>query len=200
MIKNLSVRRHCVFLAFIATLSAVGMARAGDAVSRPPKAAAAGAEASQTHSAVGLNHEPAKPIVLRFEQLAGYPLKLTDELQMNTNRAAWADAQVNAMIPESIRKLDGQRVIVEGFMVPVAFDKERLTEFVLVRDMPGCCFGFPPNPHEWVKAVVKSPKIKVEFENPVRVGGVFHVGAERQAGYLSGIYSLDAYELLSPTR
>src|ERR1035438_2183467 len=95
MIKNLSVRRHCVFLAFIATLSAVGMARAGDAVSRPPKVAAAGAEASQTHSAVGLNHEPAKPIVLRFEQLAGYPLKLTDELQMNTNRAAWADAPVD---------------------------------------------------------------------------------------------------------
>ena len=104
------------------------------------------------------------------------------------------------MIPESIRKLDGQRVFVEGFMVPVAFDQERLTEFILVRDMPGCCFGFPPNPHEWVKVVVKSPKIKVEFDNSVRVGGVFHVGAERQAGYLGGIYSLDAYELLSPSR
>ena len=198
MIKNLSVRRHCVFLAFIATLSAVGIARAGDPVSSPAKVA--GTAAWPTHPAVGPNHEPAKPIVLGFAQLASYPLKLTDELQMNTNRAAWADAQVNAMIPESIRKLDGQRVIVEGFMVPVAFDKDRLTEFVLVRDMPDCCFGFPPNPHEWVKAVVKSPKIKVEFENPVRVGGIFHVGAERQAGYLSGIYRLDAEELLDPAR
>jgi len=195
MIKNLSARRYCVFLGFIAALSATGMARAGDAPSSPPKAAAAGAVASSAHSAAALSHQPAKPVVLGFDQLAGYPLKITDELQMNTNRTAWADAQVNAMIPESIRKLDGQRVFVEGFMVPVAFDKERLTEFILVRDMPGCCFGFPPNPHEWVKAVVKAPNIKAEFDNPVRVGGIFHVGAERQAGYLSAVYRLDAEEL-----
>jgi hypothetical protein len=195
MIKNLSVRRHGVLLAFMAALSATGIAKAADAVSSPSKAAAAGAAASPTNTAAALNPQPAKPIVLGFDRLAGYPLKITDELQMNTNRTAWADAQVNAMIPESIRKLDGQRVFVEGFMVPVAYDKERLTEFILVRDMPGCCFGFPPNPHEWVKAVVKAPNIKADFDNPVRVGGIFHVGPERDAGYLSAIYRLDAEEL-----
>jgi len=195
MIKNLSFRSDSIFLAFIAALSATGMARAGDALSSPPKAAAAGAAASPTNSAAALNRSPAKPILLGFEQLAGYPLKITDELQMNTNRAAWADAQINAMIPENIRKLDGQRVFVEGFMVPISYDKERLTEFILVRDMPGCCFGFPPNPHEWVKAVVKAPDIKPDFDNPVRVGGILHVGPERQAGYLSDIYRLDAEEI-----
>jgi hypothetical protein len=136
------------------------------------------------------------PRVLTFGELAGYELKLTEEMILNTNRVTWADSQVLAMIPEAIRKLDGQRVLVEGFMYPVAYEHDQLTEFMLVRDMPSCCFGFPPNPHEWVgAAVVKTAKIKAEVYRPVRVGGIFHVGPQRQGGYLSSIYRLEADKL-----
>src|SRR5258707_567999 len=87
---------------------------------------------------------------------------------------------------------------IEGFMLPIAYEQDLLSEFISVRELPGCCYGFPPNPHEWVKGVVKAPKFRVEIDHPVRVHGVFHVGAERSGGYLSSIYRLDADAVADP--
>jgi hypothetical protein len=197
MNKNLSTTLRYLFLASSIAFCASGIAQSGAPISSPPNPAVGTATEARiaslrTNSAPALTNAASSQIVLGFDQLAGYPLKLTEELALSTNRTAWADSQINAMIPESIRKLDGQRISVEGFMLPVAYEQEHLTEFMLVRDMPGCCFGSFPNPHEWVKGVVKNPKIKAELDHPVRVRGLFHVGAERHGGYLSSIYRLDA--------
>ncbi len=179
----------CSLLLVLVALRPSAIADSGSPISSP---------ASNTIPALVLTNALSDQTVLGFDKLAGYPLKLTEELQSNTNRVAWADSQVNAMIPESIRKLDGQRVFIEGFMLPIAYEQDHLSEFILVRDMPGCCYGFPPNPHEWVKGVVKAPKFRVEIDHPVRVHGVFHVGAERSGGYLSSIYRLDADAVADP--
>jgi len=190
-----------LYLLTLSIVCATSLTRAADPVLSPPNATAvvtkpASAVALGTNTTAPLTNLSTGPRILGFGELAGYELKLTEELLLNTNRPAWADAQIRAMIPEPIRKLDGQRVLVEGFMYPVEYEQDRLTEFMLVRDMPSCCFGFPPNPHEWVSAaVVKTAKIKAEVYRPVRVGGIFHVGPQRQAGYLSGIYRLEADKL-----
>jgi hypothetical protein len=197
MNKNLNLIGRGLLLTLTAGLAVSALAQSGDPISGPPKAAAGSPVATlvlaaTTNAASAPAKASAANVVIGFDQLAGFRLVLTPEVEINTNRIAWADSQVMAMIPESIRKLDGQRISVEGFMLPIGYEKDRLAEFILIRDMPGCCYGGPPNAHEWVKAVVKSPKITTEMYHPVRVRGIFHVGVERQGGYLSSIYRLDA--------
>jgi hypothetical protein len=197
MNKNLPIIGPGILFTLVAVLAATALAQSGDPISGPPKAAAGSPNAAlvltpRTNFALAPAKMSGTNLVIGFDQLAGFRLALTPELELTTNRTAWADSQVMAMIPESIRKLDGQRIFVEGFMLPIGYEKDRLAEFILVRDMPGCCYGGPPNAHEWVKAVVKSPKLTTEMDHPVRVRGIFRVGVERQGGYLSSIYRLDA--------
>jgi len=129
--------------------------------------------------------------LIGFDRLSGFPFQLSDDLISNTN-AAKANAQVNAMIPEAIRALDHHNVSVEGFMVPLDYEKDKVVEFILVQAPFGCCFGSPPQIHELIKVRVKSPGVSAIMEGPARARGVLHVGAERENGYLSSIYRMDA--------
>ena len=129
--------------------------------------------------------------VLGFDVLAGYPIPITLELGNNTN-GAWADAQVNAMIPANIRALDHREFSVDGFMIPAQFEKGKVVEFLLSRTPPACCYGGVPEIHEWIKVRVKPPGVPPEVYNIVRAHGVLSVGAERLDGTLTSIYRLDA--------
>lgn len=44
------------------------------------------------------------------------------------------------MITPEIKKLDGKRVVLRGYMLP-SFQQSGITRFVLVRDNLECCFG-----------------------------------------------------------
>ncbi len=47
--------------------------------------------------------------VISFDQLAGFPMDLTPELEFNTNRIAWANERVNAMIPAKSNPLTAKK-------------------------------------------------------------------------------------------
>ena len=117
-----------------------------------------------------------------FDKLAGFPVKLTDDLAFNTNRPAWADAQINAMIPSDVFALDHHEIEVTGFMTPVRFEKDKVIEFMLSRDPPACCYATMPQIHEWISVRVKSPGVAPMDYSVVRTRGVLGVGAERQGG------------------
>jgi hypothetical protein len=125
-----------------------------------------------------------------FDVLAGFAITLAPELETNTN-GAWADAQVNALIPENIRALDRHDVSVEGFMIPVQMENGKVTEFLLSKNPPACCYGGMPQIHEWVKVHVKSPGVEWEQYNIVRARGILRVGAERVDGTLTSIYRME---------
>jgi hypothetical protein len=127
-----------------------------------------------------------------FDKLAGFNLSLTSELEFNTNRPAWADAQVNAMIPTNIFTLQNHDVAVTGFMIPMHFKGEKVIEFMLARDPPACCFATMPQIHEWVSVRVKSPGVKPMEYAVVRARGILNVGAERKDGALTSVYRMEA--------
>jgi hypothetical protein len=132
--------------------------------------------------------------LIGFDRLSGFPFQLSDDLVSNTN-AAKANGQVNAMIPEDIRALDHHTVLVEGFMVPLDYEKDKVVEFILVQAPFGCCYGSPPQIHELIKVRVKSPGVSAIMDGPARARGMLHVGAERENGFLSSIYRMDAENL-----
>lgn len=128
--------------------------------------------------------------LLGWDVLAGYPITLMPELENNTN-AVWADAQINALIPASVRALDQHDISAEGFMIPAQMENGRVVEFLLSRNPPACCYGGIPQIHEWIKVRVKSPGVAWEQYNIVRARGVLRVGAERVDGALTSIYRMD---------
>jgi hypothetical protein len=152
---------------------------------------------SQTNGqagAVGVAAVP-KGALFGFDRLAGYPITMPDELTCNTNRPAWADAQVNALIPAAIRAADGKTVTVEGFMMPVTFgEKGKVTSFLLTMNQPSCCYGGASQIHEFVVVRAPGPGVGCFMDGPVRVQGTLHVGAEREGGVLSSVYRLDEDE------
>ncbi len=130
--------------------------------------------------------------VIGFDALSGYPMQLPDNLISNTNQAAWADVQVNGMIPAAIKALDGKKVRIEGFMLPTSWgDKGKVTNFLLMRNQISCCYGGPSQVHEFVTISIQGKGVKSEMESTVLVGGVLHVGAIRENGQLVGIYRLE---------
>jgi hypothetical protein len=126
-----------------------------------------------------------------FDRLAGFGITITSDLEQNTNHSAQADAKVNAMIPQNIRALDGRNVSVEGFMIPMEFEKDKVIEFMLARDPMGCCYSTVPEIHQFIKVRVKSPGVEPVYST-ARARGILRVGAERANGALSSIYRLDA--------
>jgi hypothetical protein len=76
-----------------------------------------------------------------FDFLGGYEFKLTKE-----QAAASADdkatlAAVQAQVPELVRQLDGQKVLLTGFMLPMKMEGPVTTEFLLVANSMLCCYG-----------------------------------------------------------
>ena len=71
-------------------------------------------------------------------------------------------------------------------------EKGKVTEFLLSRNPPACCYGGVPLIHEWIKVRVKPPGVDWEEYNTVRAHGVLRVGAERVDGTLASVYRMDA--------
>src|SRR5258707_4244012 len=73
----------CSLLLVLVALRPSAIADSGSPISSP---------ASNTIPALVLTNALSDQTVLGFDKLAGYPLKLTGELQSNTNLVAWADS------------------------------------------------------------------------------------------------------------
>ena len=130
--------------------------------------------------------------VVGFDQLAGFKVTLNNELLFNTNRPAWADQQVNAMIPDRLRAAEGRNVSVDGFMIPLEYKEKKVVKFILAMNQNTCCFGGNPQIHEFIIVTVAGYGVEDQMDIPLRVKGVLHVAAFRSKGTLSGIYRLNA--------
>jgi hypothetical protein len=100
-------------------------------------------------------------------------------------------------IPESIRALNGNKVCVVGFMLPTVWDDDRITEFLLMRNVPQCCFGVAPQVNEWIVVTMDeeagSPEHKL---TPTAVEGVLEVGEVEVDGWVQSVYRMKAHAVL----
>jgi len=99
----------------------------------------------------------------------------------------------NQMIPEAIRKLDGKKVVVGGFMLPLKLDHGVVTEMLLLKNQTACCYGVTPNLNEWVTVdIPKKYGLKPLMDTVVYFTGTFRVGTKLEDGTVSSIYQMDA--------
>lgn len=96
--------------------------------------------------------------------------------------------------PDSITRLMGREVSIVGYMIPGEMEQGEVRDFMLVRDLLGCCFGGTPMPDEWVDVVMAEGEV-AEYRPyvPMRVTGELRLeGEQDEAGFAMGIFRMRA--------
>jgi hypothetical protein len=95
--------------------------------------------------------------------------------------------------PAGIQALDGQSIAILGYMIPLEWDDNKVPEFMLVRDLMGCCFGSSAQPDEWIDVRMVAGEAEYISYMPVVVIGELSVGSFiDDAGYQAGCYHIDS--------
>jgi hypothetical protein len=131
-----------------------------------------------------------------FGYLAGYACSVPEELQERPDEAA---AWLRQRIPPDVQALDGQRVALAGFMVPVAGDGERAERFMLLATQMGCCFGITPPLNWWIDvAMANGRKARIARDVSITVYGTLRVGPFVDHGAIISLYRIEADRVAGP--
>ncbi|MEM9799317.1 MAG: M56 family metallopeptidase [Planctomycetota bacterium] len=134
-----------------------------------------------------------EPMALSFETL---DLEGTD-----LEKALNSGVRTSAMFPSRVAGFDGQRVSMEGYMIPLSFDGEQVSEFILCRDILECCFGGAPKWGHWVHARadgVSTAELQ-QVIGRVHVDGDFdlvHPKEWQSSDVAEGVYQLRRWSVL----
>ena len=110
----------------------------------------------------------------------------------NINHNGGAGEQLMSPLLSAVKKeLDGQQVKLPGFMVPLAGDKDKVTEFLLVPYF-GACMHTPPPPTNQIVYVNYPKGVSPDLlYDPVWIEGPLTVGEVESELAVSG-YSMNA--------
>lgn len=102
-------------------------------------------------------------------------------------------------LPDDVTRLNGQRVAVRGFMMPLDFDGEGVTRFILNGSYDMCLFGAPvAAPHQWIAVQMTRQRRTAVVHLPIVVFGTLSVGEERRDGRVLSLYRVQADAIAFP--
>lgn len=128
-----------------------------------------------------------------FDFLGGYAFNLTkDQAAAFATEEKSALTTVDTQIPELVRKVDGQKVLVRGFMLPMKMEGALTSEFLLVSNSLLCCYGVVPPMNQWITVKMPPGKgLKPQQDVPLEIFGTLRVQPRVENGALNAIYHLD---------
>lgn len=92
------------------------------------------------------------------------------------------DPKTNPPPPENIKKMDGRKVKITGFMFPLQEGKAIL-HFCLLRTTQTCCYGPRPQYNQYIFVEMSKPTTFYRFD-PVSCTGTFKVDPSPQEGFI----------------
>lgn len=120
---------------------------------------------------------------ISFKILAGFPIT---KAILNAK-----PGRVRPLLPKSLLNLDGKRVSLLGFMLPLKVHNRMVTQFMLMRNQNTCCFGIPPELNEVVEVSNLQHPVKILMDTPIKAVGRLHVQERREGPFLYSIYQMD---------
>ena len=99
-------------------------------------------------------------------------------------------AAVDRQIPEAVKRFDGKRAQITGFMLPVKMEGQLVSQFLLMRDQMMCCYGVVPRMNDWIIVTAAKP-VKYTPDVPISFRGKLAVKAMQENGFITGIYLLE---------
>ncbi len=146
-----------------------------------------------THVKAGANRKSALEVPLEheltsFEKLATFWYEPPDPDKDGPRKSN------NDQIPENVRALDGKKIVIEGYMIPISVDKGKVTSFILSRYFASCCFGQMPEMNEWIEVEVEGDSgIDYLPYGAVVCQGAFSVGEVLDDyGYVRSLFRMKA--------
>ncbi len=94
------------------------------------------------------------------------------------------------IVPDEVRALDGQQRSIRGFMLPLRFGSDGVSEFLLTASVDSCHFGIVPFITDWVH-VEMAEGVPFPGVDPITVFGTFHVDVETDGDDIVGIYRME---------
>ncbi len=170
---------------------AAATANARPADSAPSAVIASGA--APATNAVAPAKNGAGYLDVGFDLLASYEYTAPD-IQV-TNPPAGPD-EGDRFIPDTVKKLDGKKSSIKGFMLPLKVEAGKVTEFLIMRNQAACCYGTPPKITELINVTVNKG-VEPIMDSVVSVRGTLRVGTVRENGYIVGVYRMDGEKLVN---
>ncbi|MDB6021110.1 MAG: hypothetical protein JWQ04_967 [Pedosphaera sp.] len=127
-----------------------------------------------------------------FDKLASFNFAAPDT--QVTNQPSKVD-EADKFIPDAIKRLDGKKVMVTGFMLPLRVEVGKVKEFLIMRNQAACCFGTAPMITEFMTVKASGKGVDAIMDVPVNVAGILHVGTVRDHGYITEIYQMDGEKI-----
>ena len=128
---------------------------------------------------------------ITFETLTNFDIREPDWVKMD-DPAYVSTLNLDDDIPPQIKALSGEKIEIEGFMLPLEGEDDNLQSFVLLENQLACCFGAIPLLNEWVYVEVpKKKKIGSYMDELVTLRGTLRVGAKFEGDILTGIYHIE---------
>ena len=129
---------------------------------------------------------------VHFSQLAGFKYRTPPQ----PVPAGETPPDALAQVPAVIRRLDGRKVVLSGFMLPLKLENGFATEFFLLSNSSLCCYGITPEMNEWIHVRMRDEGLPAVQDVPVFLAGKLLVQARWEGGYLTGIYEMEGHGLL----
>jgi hypothetical protein len=138
---------------------------------------------------------------LSFDTLSNFPSEKPKFVKAMTDPLAKHKTPVSK-IPDNIQVLDGQKISVVGFMIPMTVQNNNTHTFILGQSRTTCCYGVVPNLNQWIY-VTMGPGKEAEaiMDVPVTVFGTLQVGTKfdpQNAGWC--LYRMTSEKVELPKR
>lgn len=114
-----------------------------------------------------------------FNTLASFPSE-TPALIAGPKDQPGLQKKFQSEVPPAILEMDGQKVSVAGFMIPMEVnDKGRVSSFILAQNQMTCCYGVFPKLNQWVYVTMAGEKtVDSTMDIPLTVFGTLGVGTQ----------------------
>jgi hypothetical protein len=115
---------------------------------------------------------------LNFDVLSSFP---SDTPPLNNPRI---DPRIKtkpptAQVPPTIQALDGEKISVAGFMIPMITDKDKVSSFILAQTRGSCCYGLTPKLNQWIYVEMNQGKtVETSMDVPITVSGTLMVSKD----------------------
>lgn len=134
-----------------------------------------------------------------FDRLAAFEYVIVD-VATGATADEIAEARKRDQVPGWIRRYDGQRIALTGYMLPLAVENGLARKFIMMRDVTTCCFGNVPNMNEYVIVTMQGAGVKAVQDIPVLLTGIFRIEEKYENGYVVSLYQMDGEKLVGPAR
>ncbi|WP_221030914.1 DUF3299 domain-containing protein [Actomonas aquatica] len=94
-------------------------------------------------------------------------------------------------IPPEIMALDGKKVCIPAYMLPLRFDDDGVVEFLGMADTNSCCYGGEPKLTEIILVTMKNGATKSLMDSPLFLFGTLRVGPVDDDGFVTAVYTME---------